>query len=36
MRATPVPDSTIYRPLRRHGWHKAARGAYRHKAVPAS
>ncbi|MEA3196501.1 MAG: hypothetical protein QOF32_553 [Gammaproteobacteria bacterium] len=31
-----VPDSTIYRLLRRHGWHKAARGTYYHKAVPAS
>jgi transposase len=31
-----VPDSTIYRLLRRHGWHKAARGTYHHRAVPAS
>jgi DNA-binding CsgD family transcriptional regulator len=30
-----VPDSTIYRLLRRHGWHKSARGAYHHKAVHA-
>jgi DNA-binding CsgD family transcriptional regulator len=31
-----VPDSTIYRLLRRHGWRKAARGAYHSKAAPAS
>jgi transposase len=31
-----VPDSTIYRLLRRHGWRKAARGAYYSKAGPAS
>jgi len=31
-----VPDSTIYRLLRRHGWRKAARGAYHSKAAAAS
>ena len=30
-----VPDSTIYRLLLRHGWHKAARGAYHAKAAHA-
>jgi hypothetical protein len=31
-----VPDSTIYRLLRRHGWHNASRGAYEGNAAPAS
>ncbi len=28
-----VPDSTIYRLLQRHGWHKVTRGAYRDAAT---
>lgn len=31
-----VPDSTIYRLLKRHGWHSSARGAYLGKTTPAS
>lgn len=31
----PVPDSTIYRMLRRHGWRRSGRGRYR-PAEPAS
>jgi hypothetical protein len=30
-----VPDSTIYRLLRRHGWHSATRGAYHGNAGSA-